>query len=145
VLRVWVANEITVPVEAWSLMAFAIAFAIETLLFAICFKVLPDLKFPWKDVWIGALVTALLFEAGKFGIGWYLGRAATLSIFTNAGSAAVLLLVWVYYSSMIVLTGAEFIEINQRLRGTPHGKKPSLLGDFEEITTETPPPSEPLD
>jgi membrane protein len=125
VLRGWLAKQIDVPVEAWAFLAFAIAFAIETLLFAIIFKILPDLKFPWKDVWIGALVTAMLFEAGKFGLGWYLGRTTTLSAFGAAGSV-VLLLIWVYYSSLIVLTGAEFIEINQRLRGTPHGRKPSL-------------------
>jgi len=122
----WLASEISVPVEAWSLLAFLISFAIETLLFAIIFKVLPDLKFPWKDVWIGALVTAMLFEAGKFGLGWYLGRTTTLSTFGAAGSV-VLLLIWVYYSTMIVLTGAEFIEINQRLRGMPHGRKPALV------------------
>ncbi len=125
VVRGWLANELTLPVEAWALIAFAIAFAIETLLFALIFKLLPDLTFPWRDVWIGALVTALLFEAGKFGLGWYLGRSSTLSTFGAAGSV-VLLLIWVYYSSLIVLSGAEFIEINQRLRGHPHGRKPSL-------------------
>jgi len=129
-LRGWLSQEITVPVEAWALLAFGIAFAMETLLFAIVFKVLPDLKFPWKDVWIGALVTALLFEAGKFGLGWYLGQTSTLSTFGAAGSV-VLLLIWVYYSSLIVLTGAEFIEINQRLRGMPHGRKPSLTDNME--------------
>ena len=134
VVRGWVANEITLPVEAWALVAFAIAFAIETLLFAIIFKVLPDLKFPWKDVWMGALVTALLFEAGKYGLGWYLARASTLSSFGAAGSV-VLLLIWVYYSSLIVLTGAEFIEITQRLRGTPHGRKASLAPDGKEEET----------
>ena len=125
VVRGWLATEITLPVEAWALVAFAIAFTIETILFAIIFKVLPDLKFPWRDVWMGALVTALLFEAGKYGLGWYLARASTLSSFGAAGSV-VLLLIWVYYSSLIVLTGAEFIEINQRLRGMPRGRKPSL-------------------
>lgn len=124
-IRSWVSAEIMVPVEAWSLIAFGVAFAIETLLFAIIFKVLPDLKFPWRDVWMGALVTALLFEAGKFGLGWYLTRTTTLNGFGAAGSV-VLLLIWVYYSSLIILTGAEFIEITQRLRGTPHGRKTSL-------------------
>lgn len=125
-IKGWVASEFTVPVEAWALIAFVVAFAIETLLFAIIFKVLPDLKFPWRDVWMGALVTALLFETGKFGLGWYLGRTTTLSTFGAAGSV-VLLLIWVYYSSLIVLTGAEFIEISQRLRGMPHGRKPALI------------------
>ena len=133
-IKGWVSAEIAVPVEAWSLITFVVAFAIETLLFAIIFKILPDLKFPWRDVWMGALVTAMLFEAGKFGLGWYLGRTTTLSGFGAAGSV-VLLLIWVYYSSMIVLTGAEFIEITQRLRGTPHGRKPSLAEDGKEEET----------
>lgn len=127
VIKGWIARDagIAVPIEAWALLAFIVAFTIETLLFAIIFKVLPDLKFPWRDVWIGALVTAMLFEAGKFGLGWYLGRTSTVSTFGDAGSV-VLLLIWVYYSSMIILTGAEFIEITQRLRGMPHGRKPAL-------------------
>ena len=125
VLRSWLVNQFALPVEAWALLGFAIAFAIEFLLFALIFKILPDLKFPWRDVWTGALVTALLFELGKFGLAWYLGRSSTLSTFGAAGSV-VLLLIWVYYSSLIVLSGAEYIEINQRLRGTPHGRKPSL-------------------
>lgn len=117
------------PVETWSMAAMAIAMAIamatETVLFAIIFKILPDIKFPWRDVWLGALVTALLFEAGKWALGWYLGRASTFAAVGKTGSV-VLLLVWVYYSSMIVLAGAEFIEINQRLRGTKHGRKRAL-------------------
>ncbi len=127
-LKGWLAHGISVPVEAWALIAFIVSFSIETFLFAIIFKVLPDLKFPWKDVWMGAIVTALLFEAGKFGLGWYLGRAATLRNI-GAGGSVVLLLSWVYYSSLIVLTGAEFIEITQRLRGKPHGRKPALIAE----------------
>lgn len=134
IIRNWISSEFTVPVEAWALIAFFVAFALETLLFAIIFKVLPDIKFPWKDVWMGALVTAMLFEAGKSGLAWYLGRSTTLSAFGAAGSV-VLLLIWVYYSSLIVLTGAEFIEITQRLRGTPHGRKPSLAEDGQEEET----------
>lgn len=113
------------PVETWSMAAMAIAMATETILFAIIFKILPDIKFPWRDVWLGALVTALLFEAGKWALGWYLGRASTFAAVGKTGSV-VLLLIWVYYSSMIVLAGAEFIEINQRLRGTKHGRKRAL-------------------
>ncbi|MES2708670.1 MAG: YihY/virulence factor BrkB family protein [Verrucomicrobiota bacterium] len=113
------------PVETWSMAALGIAMATETILFAIIFKVLPDIKFPWRDVWLGALVTALLFEGGKWGLGWYLSRASTFAAVGKTGSV-VLLLIWVYYSSMIVLAGAEFIEINQRLRGTKHGRKRAL-------------------
>lgn len=125
IFRGWLQEYIPLPVEAWALAAFGISFAIETLLFAIIFKVLPDIKFPWKDVWLGALVTALLFEAGKWGLGWYLGRESTFAAVGKTGSV-VLLLVWIYYSSMIVLAGAEFIEINQRMRGRRHGRKRAL-------------------
>lgn len=131
VFRHWLAGEISLPVETWVLLAFGISFAMETLLFAFIFKILPDLKFPWKDVWIGALVTAMLFEAGKYGMSYYLAHTSTLSAFSATGPAIVVLLIWVYYSSLIVLTGAEFIEINQRLRGTPHGRKPALIGEEE--------------
>lgn len=125
VFRGWLQDYIPLPVEAWALAAFGISFAIETLLFAVIFKVLPDIKFPWKDVWLGALVTALLFEAGKWGLGWYLGRESTFAAVGKTGSV-VLLLIWIYYSSMIVLAGAEFIEINQRMRGRRHGRKRAL-------------------
>lgn len=124
-LRSWLQNYLQVPVELWSLTGFAVAFFVETLLFATVFKVLPDVRFPWKDVWLGAIVTALLFEAGKWVLGWYLGRESTLSSVGAAGSI-VILLMWVYYSAMIVLTCAEFVEITQRMRGTPHGPKPAL-------------------
>ncbi|MDB6131902.1 MAG: ribonuclease bn [Verrucomicrobiales bacterium] len=135
VLQDWIQTFLPrIPVEAWVMPAFAIALATETLLFAIIFKVLPDIKFPWRDVWLGALVTALLFEGGKWALGWYLGRASTFAAVGKTGSV-VLLLIWVYYSSMIVLAGAEFIEINQRLRGTKHGRKRAL-------TEGQPPPEE---
>ena len=124
-VRAWLQPHLQVPVEAWGILGTSISFVVETVMFALIFKVLPDIKFPWKDVWLGALVTALLFEAGKFGLGWYLGRETTVSSFGAAGSV-VLLLIWVYWSSMIVLTGAEFIEISQRMRGHPHGRKPAI-------------------
>ncbi len=127
-LRGWLQPHIQVPVEAWGLLALVVAFLTEALLFALIFKVLPDLRFPWKDVWTGSLITAGLFEAGKWGLGWYLGREGTVSSFGAAGSVVILLL-WVYWSSVIVLAGAEIIEISQRMRGTPHGRKPAIVLD----------------
>jgi membrane protein len=95
----------------WVIVAHVInnvvAIGVVTLLFALLFKLLPDAKVAWRDVWIGALVTAVLFTIGKFGIGLYLGQATVSSTFGAAGSLAVLL-VWVYYSSQILLLGAEF-------------------------------------
>jgi membrane protein len=78
--------------------------------FALLLKVLPDAEVAWRDVWIGAVVTSALFHIGKVGIGLYLGHASVSSAFGAAGSLAVLL-VWVYYSSQIVLFGAAFTRV----------------------------------
>jgi membrane protein len=86
-----------------------ITFVVVAGLFATIFKVLPDAKIAWKDVRVGAAVTALLFTLGKFGLGFYLGRSNPGEAFGAAGSLA-LVLVWIYYSSMIVLFGAEFTQ-----------------------------------
>ena len=83
------------------------SFAIFTVLFALIFQFLPDARIPWRDVWLGAVVTAALFVVGKWAIGLYLGRTAATSAFGAAASVIVLLL-WVYYASFIVLLGAEF-------------------------------------
>ncbi len=89
---------------------FAISFGVITLLFAMMFKLLPDAKVAWRDVWIGAGLTSLLFTIGKFLIGLYLGKADVGSAYGTAGSL-VILLVWVYYSSQILLYGAEFTAV----------------------------------
>ena len=87
-----------------------VSFAVITLLFAMIFKVLPDVKIPWRDVWIGAVVTSLLFTVGKFLLGWYLGRSSTVSAYGAAGSL-VLVLLWVYYSAQILFFGAEITKV----------------------------------
>jgi len=84
-----------------------LSLAIITLLFAMIFKFLPDVKIAWRDVWIGALITAGLFTAGKEILGLYLGKSGVASSYGAAGSLIVLLL-WVYYSAQIVFFGAEF-------------------------------------
>lgn len=89
---------------------FVLSFGIITLLFALIFRFLPDAKVAWRDVWIGAAITALLFSFGKFGLGIYLGAGAVGSSFGAAGSLIVLL-VWVYYSAQILLFGAEFTQV----------------------------------
>jgi len=88
---------------------FAVSFVVITALFATIFKVLPDARVAWRDVWVGGAVTALLFVIGKFLIGFYLGRSNPGQAFGAAGSLAVLF-VWVYYSSMILLFGAEYTQ-----------------------------------
>jgi membrane protein len=87
-----------------------VTFVILLLLFALIFKVLPDVEIGWHDVWIGAVVTAVLFTLGKYLIGLYLGRSSIASSFGAAG-ALILILVWVYYSSAIFLLGAEFTKV----------------------------------
>jgi len=98
------------------MVGFMISFGVVTTLFAFIFKVLPDVQIEWRHVWIGAAVTALLFELGKFGLGFYLGRESTASSFGAAGSI-VLLLLWVYYASCILLFGAEFTQVYARETG----------------------------
>jgi membrane protein len=80
---------------------------VVTVLFAVIFKVLPDIKLKWKDIWLGAAFTAFLFLVGKFGISLYISKSNVGSTYGSAGSLVVLLL-WVYYSSIIVYFGAEF-------------------------------------
>jgi membrane protein len=87
-----------------------------TVLFAFIFKFLPDVKIPWRSVWIGAVFTALLFTAGKFVLGWYLGRPSTASAY-GMGSAFVLVLLYIYYSSLILFLGAEFTQVYARAQG----------------------------
>jgi membrane protein len=93
--------------EAISHLANEVAtFLVITLLFAMMFKLLPDAKVAWRDVWVGALLTAVLFTVGKLLIGLYLGKSAVGSSYGAAGSLVVLL-VWIYYSSQILFFGAE--------------------------------------
>jgi len=85
---------------------FIISLSIISVLFALMFKVLPDAKIKWRHVWVGAFLTGLLFEIGKFGLGLYFGKAEPGSGYGAAGSV-ILILLWVSYSSMIVFYGAE--------------------------------------
>ena len=98
------------PAFVWAAAAFVISLGMVTTLFALIFKVLPDAQIRWRHVWFGALITALLFEIGKTGLSWYLGRESTTSAFGAAGSV-VLLLLWVYYTSCILFFGAEFTQV----------------------------------
>lgn len=93
-----------------------VSLAVLSLLFAATYKLLPDAQIRWHDVWVGAFVTALLFVAGKFGLGFYLGRSEPGSAFGAAGALAVIL-VWVYYAGLILLFGAEFTQRWAESRG----------------------------
>jgi membrane protein len=85
-------------------------FAVVVLLFSMIFKFLPDVQIQWRDVWIGAVITAILFGIGKWLLGFYLGSGAAGSAY-GAASSLITLLLWVYYSSQILLFGAEFTQV----------------------------------
>jgi membrane protein len=100
----------------WEIVNFAISFGFISLLFALIYKYLPDVKIRWKDVWVGAIITALLFTIGKYLIGLYLGQGSLGSTYGAAGSLIVFL-AWVFYSAQILLFGAEFTQVYARKYG----------------------------
>ena len=104
------------PVPLWGWMGFGVSLVCEVVLFALLFRVLPDIKSPWPHLWWGAGTTALLFEVGKWGLGLYLSSPVVASSYGAAGSI-VLLLLWVYYTAIIILTGAELTQVRSRLCG----------------------------
>ena len=91
-------------------------FAVVVLLFAMIFKFLPDVRIQWRDVWIGAVMTAILFLIGKWLLGLYLGSGAAGSAY-GAASSLITLLLWIYYSSQILLFGAEFTQVYAQRAG----------------------------
>jgi len=97
-------------------------FAVVVLLFAMIFKFLPDVQIQWRDVWIGAVMTAILFGIGKWLLGFYLGSGAAGSAY-GAGSSLITLLLWVYYSSQILLFGAEFTRSMRRERAVRSSRR----------------------
>jgi membrane protein len=107
--------------EGWEALLqainFGISFAATTLLFALIYKIMPRARIAWRDVLVGAGVTALLFESGKFLIGLYLGKTSVASGFGAAGSLVVLL-VWVYFAAQIFLLGAEFTWVYSHVYGS---------------------------
>jgi membrane protein len=115
-LQVYMNNWLPGIPSVWQTANVVSSFLVIAVLFAMIYKFLPDVVISWKDVWIGAAVTALLFSAGKYAIGFYLGRTATASAFGAAGSLVVLLF-WVYYSALISFFGAEFTQVYTRRYG----------------------------
>ncbi|MBW4521073.1 MAG: YihY/virulence factor BrkB family protein [Scytolyngbya sp. HA4215-MV1] len=100
------------------ILNFVISLIVITLLFAAIYKFLPDVIVRWKNLWIGATITAFLFTIGKFLIGLYLGNSSIGSTYGAAGSLVVIL-IWVFYSAQILLIGAEFTQVYSKYRGTP--------------------------
>jgi len=115
--------------EFWlQLINLIISFVVVTVLFMMIFKFLPEVKIAWKDVLLGAAVTSVLFNLGKFFIGLYLGRSSVGTTFGAAGSLAILL-IWIYYSAQILFLGAEFTQVYTKLK---HGR-PAPNDDSERL------------
>ena len=115
-LGTYFAQPLPAPALLLETLNFVISFCVITFLFGMIFKLLPDVDVMWRDVWLGAALTSLLFTLGKGVIGLYLGRATIGSAYGAAGSLVVVLL-WVYYSAQILFFGAEFTKIWTRRRG----------------------------
>jgi len=104
------------PGLLFHLANLVVSFLVITVLFAMIFKILPDVHIKWRDVWVGAGLTALLFSVGKYLIGVYLARSAFSSAYGAAGSVIVVL-AWIYYSAQIFFIGAEFTQVYTRFMG----------------------------
>jgi len=91
----------------------AVTYVLVTLLFAMLYRTLPDVEIPWRDVWLGAVVTSLLLAVGKWAIGFYLGRSDLASAY-GAAASMIVILFWVYYASLLVLLGAVFTRVQSK-------------------------------
>ncbi|MES2380762.1 MAG: YihY/virulence factor BrkB family protein [Bacteroidota bacterium] len=105
-----------IPVVLFYIINQVIIFSVLTFLFGTIFKVLPDAKIRWKDVLGGAIITSIFFMGGKYLIGFYLEENATITAYGSAGSVIVILL-WVYFSAVILFFGAEFTQVYLKLKG----------------------------
>jgi membrane protein len=106
----------------WHLVELVVSTAMITGLFGLIFRYMPDLRIPWRDVWLGAIFSAVLFSIGKFALGLYLGKKAAESTHSAAGALIVLLL-WVYYSAQILFLGAELTQAYSRQVGSMKGQE----------------------
>ena len=121
---------------------FVMALGLITLLFALIYKVLPDAKVAWRDVWLGAGITALLFSTGKSLFGLYLGHSSIGSSYGAAGSLVIVIL-WTYYSSLILLFGAEMTQVQARLRHVPREPRAMAIRVSEQERAQQGIPHEP--
>jgi len=111
------------PLFTLQIAGSIVSFLLVTALFAMMFKWLPDTDVNWRDIWFGAMLTAALFEIGKFLIGYYVGKLGLESTY-GAAASLVMLLIWVYYSSQIVLLGAEFTHVYAQRRAALRFRRP---------------------
>jgi membrane protein len=109
------------PEATLQVAGFLASFAVIAVLFAMMFKWLPDTPIAWRDVWLGAILTAALFEVGKFLIGLYIGKQGLESTY-GAAASIVVVLIWVYYTAQLVLMGAEFTNVYAHRYGSKRGE-----------------------
>lgn len=107
-------------------LSLIVSFGLVSVLFALMFKFLPDVRVSWHDVWLGAILTSALFVFGKFALGMYLGNAQIGSAYGAAGSLVIMLL-WVYYSSQILFFGAEFTQVYANYCGSRAAENPHAV------------------
>ncbi len=136
----WLAGLLPLPRAFLEIGQILGSTAVFTLLFALIFKLVPDAAIRWRHVWIGAVVTSVLFVLGKFLIGIYLGRAAVVSAYGAAASFAIVLL-WLYYSAQILFLGAEFTHAHaticgSHVRPTPNARPISIAERAQEGLSE---------
>ena len=113
------------------LISILVSLSVISLLFAMMFKWLPDAEVNWHDVWLGAVITAVLFEIGKAAIGFYIGKQGLESTY-GAAASIIVVLIWVYYTSQIILMGAEVTRAFARCRGSIKKRdadRPPTVGD----------------
>lgn len=124
--------------EYFNLINTLIILAVITGLFAVIYKILPDAKIAWKDAWVGSAFTAILFLVGKFLIGFYLGKT-NIGIVYGTAASIVVILVWVYYSSVILYFGAEFTKIHAIHSGEGIRPKSTAVFIIKKEAKEVPP------
>jgi membrane protein len=126
---------VPVPPLVLSLVELGVSVVVITVLFAVIFKVLPDAVIDWRDVWVGALSTAALFITGRYLIAAYLAYTAPASTY-GAAASLVLVLLWVYYSSLILFFGAALTKARVLASGRPVVPRPLAVRVREEIVEE---------
>ena len=119
------------PESLMQAAGFLVSFAAISALFIMMFKWLPDAAVEWRDVWLGGVGTAALFEIGKFLIGLYIGKQGLESTY-GASASIVVVLIWVYYSAQIVLFGAEFTHVRARQRASAADESPVRAGEDDD-------------
>jgi len=112
-LQEYLQPRMDIPAPALGVANLLLSLAVFTVLFAMIFRILPDVEIPWRDVWFGAFMTSALLSIGKWAIGLYLGRTAVASTY-GAAASVIIIVFWVYYTSLLVLLGAIFTRVYSR-------------------------------